>query len=200
MDDLIAWHFNNNGQFSVRSAYKVFMSHKRRCTMNRGRGDWTSRTANQVDHPLWRRMWSLSCSKKMIHCLWWLGHNTLALRVNLRRRGMKIETKCVICEGVDEDGGHFFFKCKWVRHIWVILQLDQIKETLAEMLSAREVVEVILKSNLDITKSDNLTLSLVIWKMWCKKRRASKKWWTFGTSDKLLCSRMVNHQAGWGCW
>jgi hypothetical protein len=30
------------------------------------------------------------------------------------------------------------------------------------MLSAREVVEVILKSNLDITKSDNLTLSLVI--------------------------------------
>jgi hypothetical protein len=24
MDDLVAWHFNNNGQFTVRSAYKVF--------------------------------------------------------------------------------------------------------------------------------------------------------------------------------
>jgi hypothetical protein len=29
MDDLVAWHFNTDGQFSVRSAYKVFMDDRR---------------------------------------------------------------------------------------------------------------------------------------------------------------------------
>jgi hypothetical protein len=30
MDDLVAWHFNTNRQFSVRSAYKVFREDKKR--------------------------------------------------------------------------------------------------------------------------------------------------------------------------
>lgn len=50
MDDLIAWHFNKEGQFSVRSAYKVFMSDKKRNTSRWGGGS-ASGTANQVDDP-----------------------------------------------------------------------------------------------------------------------------------------------------
>jgi hypothetical protein len=119
MDDLIAWHFNRMGS-------SLFDQHTRcLCQKNEEaqlvEGGSASGTANRVNDPLWRKLWNLDCPKKMIHFLWRLGHNTLALRVNLRRRGVKIDTKCVMCERHDEDGAHLFFKCKGVRQVWANL-------------------------------------------------------------------------------
>jgi hypothetical protein len=54
-------------------------------------------------------------------------HNSLALRVNLRRRGMRLDTVCVQSGRLDEDGVHLFFKCKKVRQIWNALQLEHIR-------------------------------------------------------------------------
>ena len=51
MDDLVAWHFNNNGQFTVRLAYKVFMADKKRSTERRGGGS-ASGTASRLDDPV----------------------------------------------------------------------------------------------------------------------------------------------------
>lgn len=90
MDDLVAWHFNTSGEFSVRSAYKVFMEHNRRRVESR-RGGSTSATS-RVEDPFWKHLWNLNCPKKMTHLLWRMGHNSLALRINLRRRGMRIDT------------------------------------------------------------------------------------------------------------
>jgi hypothetical protein len=113
LDDLVAWHFNTDGQFSVRSTYKVFMDDRRTSMQSRGGGS-SSAIASRVDDPFWKRLWNLSCPKKMTHFLWRMGHNSLALRVNLQRRGMKMDTWCVMCGRYDEDGAHLFFKCKHV--------------------------------------------------------------------------------------
>ena len=191
MDDLIAWHFNKNGQFSVRSAYKVFMSDKRSNTRNRGGGESSSGTASQVPDPLWKTMWNLSCPKKMIHFLWRLGHNTLALRVNLRKRGMKIETKCVMFERFDEDGAHFFFKCKGVRQIWAILQLEPIRETLAELLSVREMVEAIVKMKPDIQRRV-ITLLYLWWSERCGVREGEQ-----ARSSERLAQVIFSYAAEW---
>jgi hypothetical protein len=132
MDDLVACHFNNNGQFTVRSAYKVFMADKKKSTERRGGGS-ASGTASRLDDLFWRRVWNLNCPKKMIHFLWRLGHNSLALRVNLRRRGMKIDTSCVMCGRLDEDGAHLFFKCKGVRHVWATPQRRSLSKALTQL-------------------------------------------------------------------
>jgi len=55
---------------------------------------------------------------KIRHFLWCFGHNSLALRRNLERRGMYIDTRGVIYSRITEDGAHLFFKCKHVKHLW----------------------------------------------------------------------------------
>lgn len=59
--------------------------------------------------------------------LWRLTHNTLALKRNLQRRGMKIDAKCGICGRFGEDGGHIFLKCKEVKRIWRELNLEEVR-------------------------------------------------------------------------
>lgn len=171
IEDCIAWHFNKNGQFTVRSAYKVFMADKKLCMEKRGKGSGSG-TSTRIDDPFWRRIWNLNCPRKLIHFMWRLGHNTLALRVNLKRRGMKIDTKCVMCERLDEDGAHLFFKCT-VKHIWNILQLDAVREDLAQCLTAREAVEKILKLSPEIQRQV-ITLLYLWWSEQCGVREGER--------------------------
>jgi hypothetical protein len=48
------------------------------------------------------------------HFMWRLAYNSLALRRGLARRGMELDTKCVMCHRLNEDGGHLFLKCKFL--------------------------------------------------------------------------------------
>lgn len=86
-----------DGQFSVRSAYKVFMEEKKRSGERRGGGSALG-TADRIADPCWKNVWNLNCPKKMLHFLWHMGHNSLALRINLKRHGMKkVDAGCVMC-------------------------------------------------------------------------------------------------------
>jgi hypothetical protein len=82
---------------------------------------------------------------KVKHFLGCLSHNTLALRKSLQRKGMKIDTHCCMCGRFDEDGGHLFFKCKAVKEVWRALNLETIRCELAESVSARDMMEKVLK-------------------------------------------------------
>jgi len=50
-----------------------------------------------------------------------------------------------MCGRFDEDGGHLFFKCKNVCSLWSELQLEHARAHMASMLSAKGVVDDILK-------------------------------------------------------
>jgi len=62
---------------------------------------------------------------------------------------MSLDTACCMCGRFDEDGAHLFFKCKHVRQVWTHLQLDQTRVNLAQVLSARELVEAVLNMHQD---------------------------------------------------
>jgi hypothetical protein len=47
-----------------------------------------------------------------------MARNTLAVRMNLERLGIELDTRCVMCNGLNEDGGHLFLGCKYVKHVW----------------------------------------------------------------------------------
>jgi len=53
------------------------------------------------------------------------AHNSHPPRRNLARRGMKLHTKCPVCQRLDGDGGHLFLKCKLARHVWRELKLER---------------------------------------------------------------------------
>ena len=75
---------------------------------------------------MWKRLWKELWPKKITHFLWRLAHNSLALRMNLKRRGMELDTRCVMCGRLDEDGAHLFLKCKHVIKVWQAMGMDDI--------------------------------------------------------------------------
>jgi hypothetical protein len=92
----------------------------------------------------------MKCPNKIKHFAWRLVHNSHPLRINLARRGMKIDTKCPLCQRLDEDGGHLFLKCKMAKQVWRALNLDTVRERLSELASARDVLVQIMKEKEDI--------------------------------------------------
>jgi len=111
--NLLAWHYDSKGIFSVKGAYKVCREDKLR---KRVHGSAQS-NSNGSEDPLWQKIWNLNCPSKVKHFVWRFAQNSHPLRSNLIRRGMRIDPKCPVCNRFDEDGGHLFFKCKTVRHI-----------------------------------------------------------------------------------
>ena len=67
---------------------------------------------------------------------WRIKHESLALRTNLSRRGVKLEsTKCLFCGRADEDGAHLFVKCKSVKEAWRAMQLERFRAELEQFTS-----------------------------------------------------------------
>lgn len=157
----LAWHYDPKGLFSVKSAYKVCREDKLR---RRKQGSAESNSIGSED-PLWRKIWKLNCPSKVKHFIWRLEQNSHPLRSNLIRRGMQIDPKCLVCDRFDEDGGHLFFKCKTVRHIWNQLQLKTERVTLASKDSARSVVEFILQAQ----EEKIVTMIFILWACWSER-------------------------------
>ncbi|KAF8692974.1 hypothetical protein HU200_039339 [Digitaria exilis] len=52
---------------------------------------------------------------------------------------MDVDTLCPMCRQLDEDGGHLFFKCKAVKHVWRLLELEQLRCTLISLGTGADV-------------------------------------------------------------
>lgn len=109
-EDVLAWHFDRLGRFSVKSAYKLYRDDIMR-TRSRTPAS-SSSGCNSEKGSVWSKIWGLMCPNMIKHFLWRLSHNSHALRVNLERHRMKVDTKCVVCQRVDEDGAHLFSNVK----------------------------------------------------------------------------------------
>lgn len=144
MQNRPAWHFDKKGIFSVKSAYKVFRANQ--VIRSRSGGASSSNPDRSMDL-LWRNIWNTKCANKVKHFIWHLCHNSHPLRMNLQRRGMTLDTRCVVCNRLDEDGGHLFLKCKSMVKVWELLDLSSERDLLAAKCSAREVVEAIMNMN-----------------------------------------------------
>jgi hypothetical protein len=92
------------------------------------------------------------------------------LRMELKRRGMDIDTRCVMCCRQNEDGGHLFFRCKYARHLWQALNLNDLRELLREKQSAKEVVREILKQ-----KQERQLLAVVLLWLWWQERNSVRE-------------------------
>jgi hypothetical protein len=64
--------------------------------------------------------------------------------MNIERRGMDIDTRCPICSRLNEDGGHCFLKCKFVKKCWRAINLEEICLYLVDLNSGKQVASKIL--------------------------------------------------------
>ena len=88
----------------------------------------------------WYKIWKLQIPNKAKMFIWRLAHNSLPVRKNVSRRGVELDTKCPVCQRLDEDCGHLFFKCKYVKRCWSVLGMDDIRTDLAGCQSGKETL------------------------------------------------------------
>jgi len=72
-----------------------------------------------------------------------------------------------MCNRLDEDGAHLFFKCKEAKAAWRELNLERIRCALTEAGSARGVMETILK----LKGKEQLTVILLLWMWWNERNK-----------------------------
>lgn len=184
-EDWLAWHYDNAGKFSVKSAYKLAVQTR---DQRAGANASSSGTrANQAQPFEWQRIWQQQLPNKVNMFVWRFAHNSLPVRRNLKRRGVKTETICPLCARFDEDCGHLFFKCKQATECWRVLNLDQLRTKLMLCQSGREVLQMIWS----LSPEEQRKVIVFLWRLWSARNKvnANEKRWS--TAD--ICSSVIYH-------
>lgn len=114
-EDVRAWNYTKNGQFTVRSAYHLEMKIK---ALQSGSPESSSSAAM---HAGWNELWSTEVpGKAKIHC-WRLLKNGLAVGAELHRRRIKPGIFCLAC-GREENVLHRFWKCPYAKFYWELVR------------------------------------------------------------------------------
>lgn len=116
VDDRPAWHFDKKGLISVKSAYKLAVQKREADHGRNASGSDTEAARSNLFR--WEKIWSMEVPNKVKMFVWRLVHNSLAVRRNSAKRGVKEETICPMCNRLDEDCAHLLFKCKAVKECW----------------------------------------------------------------------------------
>jgi ribonuclease HI len=168
-EDFLAWHFDDKGLFTVKSAYHV-LADERANQHPRQHGESSNASSVCAGFP-WLRIWKLPYIPKVKQFLWRLAHNSLPLRLNIKRRGVDADTRCPVCWQLDEDGGHYFFKCKLVKRCWRSLNLEDARLQLSSLSLAAEVVSTILNKK----EEEKALIAHVLWGWWKARNKASAR-------------------------
>jgi hypothetical protein len=117
-EDFVSWHFEKNGIFSVRSAYKLALNEKLAINTNSSRSTNGNRT-------LWSTVWTAKVPPKLKTFTWKLATESLAVQKNRSHRIPNQIPTCQLCGMKEEDGYHAVMECTTaralryeMRHVW----------------------------------------------------------------------------------
>jgi hypothetical protein len=98
--DRLAWHFDSKGLFSVKSAYMLAMQ-TRDSEVGRTTGMSAEGGSIHTQFP-WHKIWQLKVPNKVQIFLLAIYPQHLPVRNNLKRRKVKTETLCPLCNRLDD--------------------------------------------------------------------------------------------------
>lgn len=112
-NDVLAWAFERNGYYSVRSAYRLLKDDQMAAAMAT-----SSETMTSGDARHWSAVWRLNIPPK-IRVFWWrVMHNSLPSKSELKRRHVEKGSFCEMCGDQDESLYHVFFLCPVAKRFW----------------------------------------------------------------------------------
>ncbi|XP_024626573.1 uncharacterized protein [Medicago truncatula] len=100
--DKLVWHWEKDGEFSVRSAYHLLCEEKARLQ--------PGPSTPQRDK-LWKEIWRAPIPNKIKNFMWRLAKNILPTRTNLKNKGILLDLQCPLCHVENESSHHLFLKC-----------------------------------------------------------------------------------------
>lgn len=95
----------SNGEYSVRSAYRMCMNE-------------LLYTSHFKVEGAWDLIWKLKVPPRIKSLLWRICRNCLPTRTRLRDKGVNCAAVSALCNVDEEDIVHLIFKCPGSRNIW----------------------------------------------------------------------------------
>ncbi|KAL5808022.1 hypothetical protein ACOSQ3_028713 [Xanthoceras sorbifolium] len=106
--DSLIWHFDKNGEYSVKSGYRVAAQEKLSL----------SGSSSSPDSKWWLALWNLNIPPKIKIFIWRVCHNAIPSLCNLCSRKIVVDPCCSRCGDAPESSAHALFWCSSVRPIW----------------------------------------------------------------------------------
>jgi hypothetical protein len=118
MDDFTAWHYPNNGFFSVRSAYYMEWEYRF------GRHERRALGVERLEiSPVWKKLWKLNIPSKIKIFGWRALHGMIPCLGILVNRDISTNSGRPVCLVGCEDIKHTLFTCLRAKEIWEKLHL-----------------------------------------------------------------------------
>jgi hypothetical protein len=183
IEDQLAWHYDLKGMFSVKTAYHLGVSIR---DTQQGRDASSSSLVASPNSP-WKQIWKLKLPAKIKLFLWRLAHNSLPTRMNIHRKHIDLDTRCPVCLRMNEDGGHLFLRCKEVKKVWRLLNLEGLRVALLECDNPCTLFELLWKK---LTQQQEL-VSILLYVWWNARNRinAGDRAW----SSEEVCAQINKH-------
>ncbi|KAF4401820.1 hypothetical protein G4B88_013107 [Cannabis sativa] len=158
MEDTLFWPFTPNGQYIVKSGYRV----GREMNLN------PTRCSNMTDiQKWWKMIWSLHLPPRMKLFGWRVCHNWLPAKMNLKHRGMEVNTRCELCTRYDETLTHALWSCDKVKCIWKLLPWYKQASKLGE----GSMFDILKSLEQIINKQDFEDTIKILWAIWENRNR-----------------------------
>ena len=154
--DFWAWHYDNRGLFSVRSAYKMIMELKRR---RENYIEGRSESSNEMQQErAWKKLWKVRVPSKLRIFAWRLARSSLPTGEVREHRHMATSAICSVCNLAVDTWRHSLLECNMAQAVWALREDDVILPlladetidpkmwlfTLSNTLSQRQFIEVLV--------------------------------------------------------
>jgi len=158
-EDRLIWKKENNGDYSVRSAYRLCMNELLDTSHFKVQGAWDL-------------VWKLKMPPKIKNLVWRICRNCLPTRRRLRDKGVNCTANCALCRLSEEDSLRLLFQCSSSIHIWN--RWDAFPSVSAFFIQNQDARGVIF-SSLQVLASDDAALfCCILWSIW--KQHNNKIW------------------------
>jgi ribonuclease HI len=172
--DKLVWRATPSGNYTVKSAYYLEKERIRResgeCSGGKG---WET---------FWKMIWGLKVPNSTKVFLWRACNNLLPTRVNLRRRGMKLEESCVICGHEPESILHVLWECPSAQDVWGVCDRS-IQKMSIEGADFREIIETIERRGSNDVVGFFAVISRELW----RRRNSVLHGGSFSPPNVLVC-------------
>ncbi|CAN1814975.1 Putative ribonuclease H protein At1g65750 [Linum perenne] len=150
--DTRVWHFEKNGIYSVRSAYRLAMERVMDRSMLHVEGSWN-------------KLWTISVPPKVKNLVWRLGRGVVPTRAVLHHRGIVgVPLNCGMCEGPLEDAWHVFFGCTVAKQCWATAGMSNTVE--ASIANCYTIKDWILRFIQTHSAEINDKFVTILWSIW----------------------------------
>ncbi|PNX79373.1 pentatricopeptide repeat-containing protein [Trifolium pratense] len=114
-EDKLVWKEEQNGEYTVKSGYRILMEAKE---AGRRRGIEGS----------WKCLWQIRAPPKAKHILWRICRDCLPTRAQLRQHYVQCPAACELCNGENEDTWHVLFDCEMISNCWTAADAVQVQQ------------------------------------------------------------------------